>query len=61
MARDLPRRITDSISGRSFEGSGARFRNKKLLTKTVLSIIAGMIIGLVATLVLRFLGRGLNF
>jgi hypothetical protein len=52
---------TDRISQRSIKGSETKVRNKKLFLRTALSILAGMIIGLAATLILRFFGRGLNF
>jgi len=61
MSKNLQREMTHGISQRSLERSGARFGNKKGFLKTVLIILGGMIIGLIATLILRFMSKGSSF
>ena len=61
MPRNLHRQVTDGIPQRSLERSGAWSGNKKIFLKTVLSILGGMMIGLIATFIMRLMSRGLNF
>lgn len=46
---------------RSSERNGAWSKNRKNFLNIALSIVGGIIIGLIATLILRFMSKGLNF
>jgi hypothetical protein len=61
MSKSLREEMTHGCSQRSLERSGAWSGNKKMVLKTALLILGGMIIGLIATLILRVMSKGLSF